>query len=245
MKKLFVLGSFLTIFLFLFGCQSESPISPNDQDITSLEKGRQLNVTGVAVLGATSGFVDVDLEWPEIKNVAGYKVIYNNLLSGQQMEEYLLSTDLSYTVPCVMLQQSGESCEITVQAYKMKKGVEVIAAMGTQTFTYSGTYLGNINFNGTIYDSPQIMINNISPWTGTTEPIPYYMYTIYPSWLESTIESDKLYLYTYPEINIYDITWPDGGFTANDYVVVTLYRYNQDGDVLTHVGNKTIFYNPN
>jgi hypothetical protein len=40
MKKLFVLGSFLVIFLFFFGCQSESPVAPvqNTDGVSTLQK---------------------------------------------------------------------------------------------------------------------------------------------------------------------------------------------------------------
>lgn len=46
MKKLFIIGSFLTLFLFVFGCQSESPVQPgeNTADLTNLQKSVDFTV---------------------------------------------------------------------------------------------------------------------------------------------------------------------------------------------------------
>lgn len=245
MKKLFILGSFLTIFLFLFGCQTEAPISPNDQDVT-LERIKPLSFTGENLLSGT-GLVNVKLDWPEVRNIAGYKIIYTNLLSGVQVTIPIDPSVLSYTANYVMLQQEGASCEITVQAYKMRKGVEILVASDTQTFTYTGTTLGNITFTGNILDNspgaPSIYIDNILPWSlYTMRP---YSYILFPSW-GSQIISDPFYMLYYDDINIY-LPSPGRSFTTSDYVVVTFYRWGDDGNgnvTVTDIGNKKIFYQP-
>lgn len=238
MQKLILPLLFSFILFFFSGCQSETPISPSDQEVT-LDKVKALPFTGENIV-TMNGTINVKLDWPAFRNVAGYKIIYYNLLSGRQLTHYVEPSVLSYTVSAVMLQHEGSSCEITVQAYKLRKGAEIILYQGTQTFNYTGTYLGNITFTASILDNspsePSVYINQISPWTAYSDI--RYAYMVFPSWGSQVIDAGS-YLWIYPQINVY--LPPHTSFSTNDFVVVTLYMLDSDGKV-TNIGNQKVFY---
>ena len=71
MKQLFILGSFLTIILFLFGCQSEAPVSPlqtYESDI--LDKPGPIQVAS-EVVGDK-----VNVTWNRVGGAKSYEVQY-------------------------------------------------------------------------------------------------------------------------------------------------------------------------
>jgi hypothetical protein len=239
MKKLFLLGSFLTIFLFLTGCQSEMPVSPVNEDFT-LDKIKVFSFTTENVLSGT-GFVSVKLDWSPVRNAEGYKVTFTNLMSGSENTITLDPTVVSFTANYVMLQQESASCNIKVEAFKMRKGVELITHEGTQTISYTGTYLDNITFTGNIQNGPiMIGIYYIQPWINQT--FYKYQYSFLPSWTNSQINSDKFYLIYDNFFNV-DLPSPGRPLNINDYVIVTLYKYDLD-DNLINIGNKKVFYLP-
>ena len=186
MKKLFVLGSLITIFLFLFGCQSEAPLSPYDQDTTSLEKGR-IKFTGDLTLNESdAGFVKISLNWNALTGATGYLITYYNLRDGMQKEVELPGTQTSLDIDYAMLQVTGNTCEITIQAIKEKKGEEVLFASGSQNFTYTGTAVAEItNITGSISQSSVALnyVQLIADWddiAGTS----LYGLKVYSSWGE-------------------------------------------------------------
>jgi hypothetical protein len=236
-RKLFLLGSFITIFLFLTGCQSEMPISPIDDDFT-LDKIKVLSFTTENQISGT-GFVSVKLDWSPVRNAAGYKVTFTNLMTGSENTITLDPTVVSYTANYVMLQHQNASCNIKVEAYKMRKGVELITHEGIQTITYTGAYLDELTFTGYLQDAPLLIyFGNIQPWVA--ENFNKYQYTFLPSWSTSLINSNWFYLIYYNSFNAF-LPSPGRPLTADDYVVVTLYKYDYY-DNLINIGNKKVFY---
>ena len=194
--------SFFSFVLLLFsGCHSETPISPNDQDI-SLAKGRPLKVTGNFSEGPYR-FLDINLEWSPFKKFNHYKVIWYHYLVGNEI--YDTTNGTTFTAQFALPPFSCASCEVTVQAIKInRKGEQVVAVSSTKTFTYTGDaipsmeyiegYLtdgdiGEVSF-GALFDEPSSAVS--------------YVYCIYPSW--------------YPTPNMSAPATPSIGYCRNEFI---------------------------
>lgn len=253
MKKLLVLFSFFALLIFFAGCQSETPLSPDDQEI-SLDKGRSVKFTADLVPSTTNpGFVQITLNWDALKGATGYWVTYYNLKLGTLHTFELESTKTYFVIDGLdgedlvgsyaMMQLSGYECQITIEAKKVRKGEPVTFASGTQTLTWTGTSLAEITINGSIAPTPDNLSTQftISSWTNTSG---YYCF--YATWSQYTLFTEAFcpvfvgnspgQLYSGRSL----INFPDDFYTVIGYG----YDNTLPGNPLNAIGYAKFTYNP-
>ena len=237
MRKL-IFPLFFSLILFLIsGCQTETPVSPTTQDNT-LAKGRSFNFTGT-VQSSGDGFVQVNLEWTGMKNVAYYTVSYYNRLMGRQITtDELPDTTTYFSATYAMLQQNNDTGTITVNAYKLRKGNPVLIASGTQNFTYIGSSLVTIPLTvGYLGDAVTDIL--VDQYLSFISDAYTYSYTIVPSW-EDNIYSGTLtnYFPTGGEVHTF-VSYTT--LNSDVFVALTIYGYD-DNNNLTGIATKNIYY---
>ncbi len=244
MKKLFVLLSFLTIFLLIAGCQSETPVSPADQD-DALDKGRTLKFTG-EITERSDGFLNIVLNWDNYKNIETYAVIYHNYQKGKMIRAYYPNGSL--TISNGLLKKNGDTCTVTIQALKRNhNGNLVVAFSGAQTFTYTGTSITFMDFAAsTLTDGDESGIVDYHVQI-SDPPAAYYVYSIYKSWDDAFHYIPEAPNFTNPSSNPGSNLYGDFSRTgtAEDFITVTVYAYNSNAPYnIVAVANKVIPYQP-
>lgn len=237
MQKLIIPLLFSFVLFFFSGCQTETPVSPADQDI-SFDKGKPLNFTGI-IWEETNGILSMDLEWAGLKDIYCYKVSYYHLLTGKNLVATIYPSNLTFRAPEVMLPNPGATCEITVQAIKLKKGVETVVASGTRTFTWTGDPIPQIIFTSSSHlktntSNPALVDYYIDLEDVAGEA--YYGYIIYPSWQTSPINMTSFDSYLGP----FSLTHTG---QSGDFLAVTVWTYASNGDILA-IGNTNIPFTP-
>lgn len=237
MQKLIIPLLFSFVLFFFSGCQTETPVSPADQDI-SFDKGKPLNFTGI-IWEETNGILSMDLEWAGLKDIYCYKVSYYHLLTGKNLVATIYPSNLTFRAPEVMLPNPGATCEITVQAIKLKKGVETVVASGTRTFTWTGDPIPNITFSSSSY----LITNTSNPalvdYYIDFNDVPgesYYTFIIYPSW------STSYYNFTRFDSYLGPMSLPRTG-QSGDFLAVTVWAYDINNNILA-IGTTSILYTP-